>query len=233
MTQLHAGGKFDQNSYKVSGGLHGVGVSVVNALSDWLELKIYRDGKIHEMRFAMGDAVDAAGDRRRADARQWQAATGTDHLPAVARHLHHHRVRPQDAGAPPARTGLPELRREDRLQATSARPSRSRIVLQYEGGIEAFVRHLDKAKTAADQDADRHPRRARKRHHRRAGDAVERRLPRERALLHQQHPAARRRHPPCRLSRRADPHHQQLRGENRPGQEGEGRASPATMRAKG
>ncbi len=154
MTQLHAGGKFDQNSYKVSGGLHGVGVSVVNALSDWLELKIFRNGKAHQMRFERGDAVSSlkiTGDapiRGEGDSREGKPLTGTQvtFFPSTTtfafiefdRKTLEHRLRELAFLNSGVTIHFRDLR--------DAEPWEE--ILHYEGGIEAFVRHLDKAKTA-------------------------------------------------------------------------------------
>ncbi len=152
MTQLHAGGKFDQNSYKVSGGLHGVGVSVVNALSDWLQLKIYRDGKAHEMRFERGDTVkslEITGDApiRETGDKAGQPLSGTEvtFYPSVTTFSHidfdfktlEHRLRELAFLNSGVVIRLADLRHAEPNDVT----------LHYEGGVEAFVRHLDKSKT--------------------------------------------------------------------------------------
>ncbi|MDQ0465695.1 DNA gyrase subunit B [Caulobacter ginsengisoli] len=149
MTQLHAGGKFDQNSYKVSGGLHGVGVSVVNALSDWLKLVIYRDGKIHEMTFARGDAVSPliiTGEAPRRENGEYLTGTEVTFLPSLQtfsaiefdRKTLEHRLRELAFLNSGVTIHFRDLR--------GAEPYEE--ILHYEGGVEAFVRHLDKAKTA-------------------------------------------------------------------------------------
>jgi DNA gyrase subunit B len=148
MTQLHAGGKFDQNSYKVSGGLHGVGVSVVNALSDWLKLKIYRGGKAYEMEFRRGDAVSPLVVTGDAPLREngeflsgtevtFMASTDTFAFIDYDRKTLEHRLRELAF----LNSGVTIWLKDNR----EAEPFVE--LLHYEGGIEAFVRHLDKAKT--------------------------------------------------------------------------------------
>ena len=144
MTQLHAGGKFDQNSYKVSGGLHGVGVSVVNALSDWLELRIWREGYEHFARFEGGETVvqPATGSgRRRASAGtevRFLASTGTFSNLDYSFKTLEHRLRE-----------LAFLNSGVRItpDATSGMPRSRRSSSAYEGGVREFVRYLDRSKT--------------------------------------------------------------------------------------
>jgi DNA gyrase subunit B len=147
MTRLHAGGKFDQNSYKVSGGLHGVGISVVNALSDWMELRIWRNGKTHAMRFRDGAAempLAVAGD---APMVRRKPKTGTEltFLPSSTTFSMtefdfatlEHRLRE-----------LAFLNSGVRLTLRDVRSVPPREVqLHYEGGLSAFVRYLDRSKT--------------------------------------------------------------------------------------
>jgi DNA gyrase subunit B len=149
MTQLHAGGKFDQNSYKVSGGLHGVGVSVVNALSDFLRLKIYRGGKSYEMEFRRGDSVaplKETGDAPLRENGEFLSGTEVTFMPSTEtfaftefdRKTLEHRLRELAF----LNSGVTIWLKDDR----EAEPFVE--MMHYDGGIEAFVRHLDKAKTS-------------------------------------------------------------------------------------
>src|SRR3984885_14005594 len=148
MTQLHAGGKFDQNSYKVSGGLHGVGVSVVNALSTRLLLRIWRDGLEHFVEFAHGDVVaplKVVGPAPMVDGRP-KRGTEVTFTPSLETFTMvefdyatiEHRLRELAFLNSGVHIVLTDLRH--------AEPKRED--LHYEGGLEAFVRYLDRAKTA-------------------------------------------------------------------------------------
>ena len=149
MTQLHAGGKFentsDTNAYKVSGGLHGVGVSVVNALSDWLELNIWRDGQEHWMRFRNGDAEaplkvlgDAPAGKKGTKVTFMFSTETFKNVTEYDFDKLEHRYRE-----------LAFLNSGVRLFLTDARHEESKTVeLYYEGGIAAFVKYLDRNKAA-------------------------------------------------------------------------------------
>ena len=143
MTQLHAGGKFDQNSYKVSGGLHGVGVSVVNALSESLELTIWRDGSEHHVGFRDGEAEaplavkGKSGDRTGTEITFLPSKT-TFSMTEFDFATLEHRLRE-----------LAFLNSGVRLTLTDDRHAEPKSVdLHYEGGLEAFVGYLDRTKNA-------------------------------------------------------------------------------------
>ena len=147
MTQLHAGGKFDQNSYKVSGGLHGVGVSVVNALSDWLELRIWRDGKEHKARFERGDTVESLSvvgdaDGRKGTEVRFMASTDTFSNLEYSFETLEKRLRE-----------LAFLNSGVRIILEDERPAEPlRSELYFDGGVREFVKYLDRNKNAMMSD---------------------------------------------------------------------------------
>ncbi|WP_298493375.1 DNA topoisomerase (ATP-hydrolyzing) subunit B [uncultured Maritimibacter sp.] len=140
MTQLHAGGKFDSNSYKVSGGLHGVGVSVVNALSDWLELTVWRQGKKHQARFERGDTAEhlkvlGDADFTGTEVRFLASTTTFSNLDYSFKTLE---TRLRELAF--LNSGVRIILRDER----PAEPLETE--LHYDGGVKEFVKYLDRHK---------------------------------------------------------------------------------------
>ncbi|TNC51544.1 DNA topoisomerase (ATP-hydrolyzing) subunit B [Rubellimicrobium rubrum] len=151
MTQLHAGGKFDQNSYKVSGGLHGVGVSVVNALSDWLDLRIWRNGKEHYARFENGDTAIPL--RIEGDAQPGEKGTEVRFLASAKTNRPDGTFTNLDYSFKTLEARLRELAFLNsgvRILLEDERPAEPlRSELFYEGGVKEFVKYLDRSKASA------------------------------------------------------------------------------------
>ena len=143
MTQLHAGGKFDSNSYKVSGGLHGVGVSVVNALSVWLELKVWRDGKVHIARFEHGDTAEhlkIIGDANGEKGTEVRFLASTDTFSNLEYSFETLEKRLRE---------LAFLNSGVRIILEDERPAEPlRTELFYDGGVKEFVKYLDRSKSS-------------------------------------------------------------------------------------
>jgi len=148
MTQLHAGGKFDQNTYKVSGGLHGVGVSVVNALSETLDLRVWREGKEHTMRFRDGNAeapLKVVGDAPKLDDGTFKTGTEVTFRPSAE--VFTQTIFDRDTLRARLRE-LAFLNSGIRIHLTDSREVEPVTQeLFYEGGLVAYVEYIDRSKT--------------------------------------------------------------------------------------